>query len=217
MAAPLSLAASIATSTYGRPRPASCGWLSKPDTSPPARGPEVLTAEQLESLWKALEADDATSADDAVLTLSARPKETVAFLQSQLKPSDTKVDSKQIEKRIKELDDENSSTRENAQAELQKLGRTVLVPVQAALSKSNSVEMKRGLEEILKALDKNELPTRRPAGNAGAGGAGTGQHPGVTETAENAGRRHSAGGTDHQGKGRPGATGQTAKMSRNWL
>ena len=83
------------------------------------------------SLWADLADDDAAKAYRAVYTLIGGGKESVAFLQQQLKPSS--IGPQRIPRLLADLDNEEFAVREKASDELAKLGEEALPALQKAL------------------------------------------------------------------------------------
>jgi WD40 repeat protein len=105
-------------------------------------------AKQLDTLWAELAGKDANKAYRAVWTLSASPKETLAFLEKHLKPPPINPAIARIPKLIDQLDDGDFDMREKAMAELEKLGRAAHPALRKALE-SKSAEVRRRAEELL--------------------------------------------------------------------
>ncbi|HKI30698.1 MAG TPA: hypothetical protein VKA46_02315 [Gemmataceae bacterium] len=127
---------------------------------PTAEGRLVIkdvTAETVAELWKDLAGEDSARAWQAILNLTSAPKETVPFVQKQLKPTGA-PDAKHIAKLIADLDAEAFQERESATEELVRAGKTVEEAVKKALDNKPSAEAKQRLEFVLSKLSGNLGP-----------------------------------------------------------
>ena len=88
--------------------------LARPGRAAPV--PAVAAAQELESLWANL-AGDELAASRALLKLSARPKETAAFIAQKLPP--LKIDEKRVRALLTDLGSEKEETWKAATEELE--------------------------------------------------------------------------------------------------
>lgn len=119
-----------------------------------------LTAKKLETYWNELGDEEATTADRAILKLTAAPAQSVPFLKQMLKPKVTSIDAKGIDKLIADLDSNQFVVREKAMIELEKLGKMVEPALKKALATQQpSLELRRRMERL---LEKMEGPVSSP-------------------------------------------------------
>ncbi|HWY87147.1 MAG TPA: hypothetical protein VNX28_10500, partial [Gemmataceae bacterium] len=111
-----------------------------------------LSSKQLESLWTDLLVDNAGTAHQALWTLAAAPKHSVAFLQGRLKAVAPFADAGKIQQWIAEQDSENFAVRQGAAKELEKGGEQVRAPIRKALKDKLSLEAQLRLGQILKTI-----------------------------------------------------------------
>jgi WD40 repeat protein len=118
---------------------------------PPAPLPGELDVRRVEALWDDLGSDDAAKAHKALLTLSAAPPQTTAFLMEHVKPA-AGVEDKRLEQLLKELDGAQFAVRQNAEVELAKLGELAEPALQRALASKPSLEVRQRIEKLLDRL-----------------------------------------------------------------
>jgi RNA polymerase sigma factor (sigma-70 family) len=110
-----------------------------------------LSAKEIEACWDTLAGADATAAYRAIWTLTASPRETVAFLREHLRRVEP-VEEKTIAKRVLDLDSPDFATRERASKELSKLDRLAEPALRKALTGKPSLEMRRRIQQLLEQL-----------------------------------------------------------------
>ncbi len=113
---------------------------------PPVAKP---TAEEVETLWKALAGSDPVAAGDAVWRLAAAPDLALPLLKERLPKVAPGDANERVAKLIAELDDDEFETREKATQELIRLGGAATRAVRDALATSKSREVRRRAEEII--------------------------------------------------------------------
>jgi RNA polymerase sigma factor (sigma-70 family) len=119
--------------------------------------PRDLSAKELGELWGELNGDNSFRAAQVIQTLSAAPKQTVAFLDKQLKPV-AEPDHERIARLIADLDSEQFAVRQKASAELEKFGDLAEPALRKKLSAElPSLEVRRRMERLLERL--NDDPT----------------------------------------------------------
>jgi WD40 repeat protein len=113
-----------------------------------------LAPRDLEPLWTDLYSEDAARAYRAVWTLVAGAKQSVAFLQSRLKPVPIldAQEQRRLAELIASLDSEDFNTRERANAELERLAETAEPALRKALAAQPGAETRRRLEAALEKL-----------------------------------------------------------------
>jgi WD40 repeat protein len=109
----------------------------------------ALDAKRLEPLWKDLASDDAAKAYQAILALTAAPKQSVLYLKDHLKPVPP-PDPKKVAQLIKDLSSAKFAVRDKATQELKKAGELVEPDLQKAAKDDNTpLELRRRVEQIL--------------------------------------------------------------------
>jgi RNA polymerase sigma factor (sigma-70 family) len=139
--------------------------------------PAPLAAEDLEGLWAGLADQDARKAYQAIWSLARAPRQSVPWLQKQLRPVVVPADlQRRMARLLADLDDSRFAVRQKATAELEKLGEVAAPALRQALSDRLSVEARQRVERILeklaaspealrplRALEALELVGSRPA------------------------------------------------------
>ena len=97
--------------------------------------------------WEDLASTDELRVARAILGMARTPKETVAFLRSNLRP--VKVDVKRVGELIRGLDGGTFEERERAHAELEYLGPFVRSALEKALENKPTPEQKRRLTRLM--------------------------------------------------------------------
>ncbi len=115
-----------------------------------------LTAQQAVSLWEDLAADS-TKAYQAIVTLSAAPKQALALFGERLKPA-SGVDAKRIAQLVEDLASEKYDVRQKANTELEKLGDLAQPALQKAVGGQTSLEARRRMERLLARLADVQAP-----------------------------------------------------------
>jgi WD40 repeat protein len=113
----------------------------------------ALSAEEMETHWKALAAEDAAAGYRAVQALAADPIRSVPYLRTRLHPV-APVDEKRLQQWIADLDSDQSAIREKATTELEKLGAAALPAMQKALDEKPTLEMRRRLEQLTEKQER---------------------------------------------------------------
>ena len=113
----------------------------------PAPSAKAPSAGDLEKWWQALMDNDAGKAFAAMRDFAAAPKETVAWLNVHVKPSEP-LDMKRTQELIQQLDHEQFKVRDKAMGELGKLGELVVPVVDKVLADNPAPEPRRRLEEL---------------------------------------------------------------------
>ena len=131
--------------------PARCG------SDLPERWRDPL-ADDLESMWKAMTAENGADAFSAMRALVASPRKAVPFVRDKLPPP---LDVRRIKQLITQLDDDEFEKREKASQELERLGRDAEQPLRDALAGKVSVEVRRRVEELLENLKGDDSPRVR--------------------------------------------------------
>jgi hypothetical protein len=104
-------------------------------------------------LWGQLSNPDAVTAYQALWTLAATPKETVALLKARIKPPAAGADLPQIRKWIAELDSDRFAIRETATQMLRKLGSEAELPLREALDSGKlSLEARLRVQRLVAGL-----------------------------------------------------------------
>ncbi|HEV3081241.1 MAG TPA: hypothetical protein VGY66_15785 [Gemmataceae bacterium] len=119
---------------------------------------KILSASELESLWKELASDDAAKAYEAIQTLTAAPAQAETFLRTRLQPAAAE-NPKQVRQWIADLDSDHFAVRTKAAQELENLGEQVESALRIVLAGKASPESRRQIESLLKRLDQS------PSGN----------------------------------------------------
>jgi hypothetical protein len=127
-------------------------------TPPAPAASQPLRPEQLESLWKDLASDDAAKAYQAILALTAAPRESVPFLGKQMPPVPV-PDPAKVAQLLKDLQNERFAVREKADKELAKLGDLVEPDLQKAAGEDTPLELRRRVQQL---LDKLQGPVTQP-------------------------------------------------------
>jgi hypothetical protein len=122
-------------------------WTLKPKVGP-------LPRAGAESLWVALEDEDAARAYRAIWTLAEHPDRALPLLKERLGPARPRIDKDRLRQRLADLDSDEFTMRETASRELAKLGDAVERDVRAALAKTTSPEARRRLEALLKGMQR---------------------------------------------------------------
>jgi hypothetical protein len=103
-------------------------------------------------LWEDLVDEDAIKAYQAIITLAATPRASLAMIKAHLHPA-ILPDSPEVARLLADLDSDQFDKREKADKALEELGDSVEPALLEALKNQPSPEMKRRLEELLdKAL-----------------------------------------------------------------
>jgi hypothetical protein len=115
-----------------------------------------LQPKELQRLWEELASDDAMKAYKAIWALAAAPRQSVPFLQQQLKPV-PHVDPKALAHLVKALGNDSFATRDNATRELKKFGALARPTLEKALEAHPPLEVRSRIEGLLNSLTKSPL------------------------------------------------------------
>jgi hypothetical protein len=110
--------------------------------------PAELTTDKAKRLWEDLVDEDAIKAYQAIITLAATPRVSLAMIKAHLHPA-ILPDSPEVARLLADLDSDQFDKREKADKALEKLGDSVEPALLEALKNQPSPEMKRRLEELL--------------------------------------------------------------------
>lgn len=124
--------------------------LSLPDDLP-ARI-RNLSAQDLETLWHDLTAEEAGKAYQAIRGLIASPQKCVPFLKDRLRPV-ASVEPRAVDKLIADLDSQQFVIRQQAVEELELLGSQAVPALQQVLTGNPSLEVRQRVEELLEKAD----------------------------------------------------------------
>jgi WD40 repeat protein len=109
--------------------------------------PAKAAGAQLEALWNDLGGEPA-KAYQAIGALSAKPKETLEWVQGRVRPA-AGADLKTINKLIADLENDKFDVRQKASEELEKLGELAEPALQKVLDGKPSLETRQRVERIL--------------------------------------------------------------------
>jgi RNA polymerase sigma factor (sigma-70 family) len=113
--------------------------------------PASLSPKEIEVAWNDLAGDNAAKAYQALWTLAAAPKQTIAWLKRRLHPV-AAAPAERVAALISDLDSPRFPVREKARAELLKLGETALTVIQKTLKKNPPLETRQRLKQIVDRL-----------------------------------------------------------------
>ena len=116
--------------------------------------PSVAQAQpstSLEKLWNELADVDAAKAYRAILGLTKKPKETVAFIADKMAPA-VAADPRKVEELVGGLNSENFGVRDKAEKELTELGDLVEPALRQALQAKPALETSKRIEKLLDRL-----------------------------------------------------------------
>jgi len=106
----------------------------------------AINESRLEILWAELEKDEA-DATRALLTLSATPKETTAFLGQKLRP--LKIDAEQVTALLSQLGTDNEAVWKKAFAELEYFDPRLAIDLETLMNQIVTVPARQRMVEIL--------------------------------------------------------------------
>jgi RNA polymerase sigma factor (sigma-70 family) len=118
----------------------------------------ALSAEELETHWKTLVAEDAAASFQAMQTLAADPTRSVPYLRERLHAV-AQADEKSLQRWIADLDSDQFKIREKATAELEKLGPAALHAMRKAIDEKPRLETRRRLGQLIEKQEREEWPT----------------------------------------------------------
>jgi hypothetical protein len=111
----------------------------------------ALPAGRLKALWADLAGEDASRAWQAACLLAAAPKETLAWVQENLKaPPAGEV--RRIARLVEDLDSDQFATRRRAVQELERLGELAEAALRKALDGQAGAEVRRQARQLLARL-----------------------------------------------------------------
>jgi RNA polymerase sigma factor (sigma-70 family) len=117
----------------------------------------ALTAAELDSLWRDLEAEDAARAFRALSALRAAPASSAPYLAGRLKPA-VSVRAERLHALIADLDADDFKVRSAAADELAKAGKAAEPALKKLLEGKPSVEVRQRAEALLRQL-QTRIPT----------------------------------------------------------
>ncbi len=125
----------------------------------------------LDARWAELGSADESKALLAALSLSASPKDAIAFLKENLKP--VKAEPKRVAELIKSMQSQNFVVRTRAFAELEYLGKYIKKELEVAAKETSDAETKSRIQQLLEKLppDPNAKNEPAPKGVPNLGGA----------------------------------------------
>jgi WD40 repeat protein len=112
-------------------------------------GPVALTGAALAAHWDTLSRPDAEKAGLAIGSLTAAPRDAVAFLKERLPPA-ARPDAGRLKKLFTDLDSDDFKTRCAADEEIESFGERALGALENAVRRKNSAESLRRLKELLR-------------------------------------------------------------------
>jgi len=116
-----------------------------------ARPTASLAAERLPELWAQFADADIPKAYDALWTLVAAPRQSVPFLEQQLKADP--IDARGVAAQIADLNSDQFAVRQKAEQELEKLDKSVVPALRNKLKDKPASEMRQRIEALLQKLD----------------------------------------------------------------
>jgi WD40 repeat protein len=120
--------------------------------------PRKLTQAELDELWVQLAGSDASTAYQAIMTITAGGKDSVAFLQEHLEPARLLTPA-QLEQAIADLNAERYAVRAKASALLATQGEYAAQALRKVLKLDGiTLETRRRVELLLPRLEKFEVP-----------------------------------------------------------
>jgi hypothetical protein len=118
--------------------------------------PATLQPKELEALWQDLASDDTMKAYQAIWALVGAPKQSIPFLEKQLKPVPP-LDAKKLSQLLKDLGSDNFTTHDKATRELEKFGVLAREGLEKVLKNDPPPEVRKRVEGLLTRLDKHVL------------------------------------------------------------
>jgi WD40 repeat protein len=112
---------------------------------------EELAPKRLDALWADLASADAAKAYQAILAMTAAPKQSVPFLAKRLRPVPA-PDPQKVAQLLKDLQSERFALREKAGQELAKLGELVASELEKVKAGDAPLELRRRVEQLLEKL-----------------------------------------------------------------
>ena len=123
----------------------------------------VLSAEQLQTLWRDLKDADAGPAYRALWQMALAPKRALPLLAEHLRPVAPldRAGQKQVDRLLGDLDSDRFAVRQKAEDELEKIGPIVEPALRKALESKPSLEVRRRIEAVLAKLANEHLRLSR--------------------------------------------------------
>jgi WD40 repeat protein len=121
-------------------------WDLKTALAARKTSPDKLSAVQLGKLWAELESADARIGHRAMITLSRRPEEAIAYVKSRLPAS--APDTATFQRLVRQLDDPSFKRREAAEIAIAKMGENAGAMIRQSLKDPPSLEAKRRLTAL---------------------------------------------------------------------
>jgi hypothetical protein len=115
---------------------------------------------RIASLWAELSSPDDGKAARAVLALARTPKETMAYIQENLRP--VKDDPIKVAGWIADLDDDQIAVRAKATRELEYLGKCIKPHLEQALQNKPSLETATRIKDLLDKMPKPPEKAKPP-------------------------------------------------------
>ena len=128
--------------------------LASVNCSSSAAGPATADEKQMEAWWVDLEKGD-TAATRALLNLSDRPKESVAFLQKKMKP--LTISSGQVKALLLKLGNGNDSVWKPAFEELEYFDPRLAIDLQTLMDRYTESPTRQRMVEILSGREAGSL------------------------------------------------------------
>ncbi|HEY7154650.1 MAG TPA: WD40 repeat domain-containing protein [Gemmataceae bacterium] len=124
------------------------------DATGGARPDAVLSAKQLQTLWADLIGTGASQAYRAMWQMTLAPKQSLPFLDEQLRRIARRdaEQQKKVARLIADLDDDQFAVREWAAGELEKMGSWIEPALRQALEGKLSLEVRRRIETVLEKV-----------------------------------------------------------------
>jgi RNA polymerase sigma factor (sigma-70 family) len=116
---------------------------------------DALSAQELDTNWKALAGDDAAAGFRAVQALAADPVHSVPYLRTHLHPL-ARLDEKRLQQWIADLDSNQFAVREKAVSELEKAGAAALHALRKTLEERPTLEIRRRLEQLIEKQEREQ-------------------------------------------------------------
>jgi RNA polymerase sigma factor (sigma-70 family) len=118
----------------------------------PLPPPRDLKADEVEALWKDLADDNAFNAGRSMLVLAVAPKQTVPFLEKNLRPVPA-GDQKAIDRWVANLTSNSFDTRQKAAEELEKQGELAVGALERVMASQPPLDLRQRVERLLAKAD----------------------------------------------------------------
>jgi WD40 repeat protein len=121
--------------------------------------PNELAGADLDGFWELLHGEqDAAKSYQAIVQLTATPKQALPWLKDRLKPA-TGLDPKRLAQLVADLDADTFAARQQATEELEKLGERAEAILRKALENKPPLETRLRVEKLLEKLGEGSPPT----------------------------------------------------------